>query len=292
MIKSMTGYGKAQTEHASYSVQVEVKALNSKYLDATVKLPYVLSSKEITVRNLLSDTLQRGKVLIVVDFVGKGDMASTPTINRALLKEYYQVYQEVAHELQENPADLFRIAALSPDIVQSNHREEVAEPVWKAVEKTIRQAITQCDEFRQQEGRALQQDLKGCVGRIRSALEGVEAQVPARDEHVRQRLRHQLDEQIVKELVDENRFEQEMIYYLEKLDVNEEIVRLSNHLKYFSDILQQPTSQGKKMGFVAQEIGREINTIGAKANDAAIQRQVVSMKEDLEKIKEQTLNVL
>lgn len=292
MTKSMTGYGKAQAENKSYSVQVEVKTLNSKYLDATVKLPRVLSSKEIEVRNLLSDVLQRGKVLIVVDFTSTEDSAGSSNVNKALLKNYYYAYREVADELQESPPDLFRIAALSPDVVQTNGQQEVAPSVWKSIRDTIKQATARCDEFRQQEGQALQEDLEGCLRRIRLALEEIKDCVPTRDEHVRQRLRNQLNEQTVKELIDENRFAQEMIYYLEKLDINEEIVRLTNHLSYFSDILHQPTSQGKKMGFISQEIGREINTIGSKANNATIQRHVVSMKEDLEKIKEQTLNIL
>ena len=288
----MTGYGKSQTENESFSIQVELKTLNSKYLDATVKLPRSLSSKEIEVRNLLSETLQRGKVLLVVNFVGKNDLTGTPSINKALLKTYYQAYREVATELQEAPDDLFRIAALSPEVVQTNPQEEMDEELWKGVKSTIREAIVQCDEFRQQEGKALQKDMESCISGIRSALDEVQKHIPARDAHVRERLHDQLNQQTVKELIDENRFEQEMIYYLEKLDVNEEIIRLSNHLDYFLDIIRQPSSQGKKLGFISQEIGREINTIGSKANDATIQRHVVTMKEALEKIKEQALNIL
>ena len=292
MIKSMTGYGKAEVEAESYSVRVEIKTLNSKYLDATVKLPRALSSKEIEVRNLLSEILQRGKVLIVVDFTDKDNLASASNVNKALLKSYYQAYREVATELQAESTDLFRIAALSPDVIQANESASIDEATWNAVRQTIRQAVDRCDAFRQQEGKALQEDMETSAANIRTALEEIKTSVPRRDEYVRQRLHNQLGEQKIKELIDENRFEQEMIYYLEKLDVNEEIVRLSNHLEYFLDILHQPTSQGKKLGFIGQEIGREINTIGSKANDAEIQRYVVSMKEDLEKIKEQCLNVL
>ena len=292
MIQSMTGYGKAQAENESYSIQVELKTLNSKYLDATVKLPRVLSSKEIEVRTLLSEALQRGKVVLVVNFAGKDDLTSSPGINKALLKSYYRAYREAADELQEAPSDLFRIAALSPDVVQATTREEVDEQVWKAVKNVVREAIERCNEFRRQEGNALQKDMENCINHIKSALSDVKEHIPARDAHVRERLSEQLNQQTVKELIDQNRFEQEMIYYLEKLDINEEIIRLSNHLDYFLDILRQSASQGKKLGFISQEIGREINTIGSKANDATIQRYVVGMKEELEKIKEQTLNIL
>ena len=288
----MTGYGKSQTENDSFSVQVELKTLNSKYLDATVKLPRSLNSKEIEVRNLLSETLQRGKVLLVVTYAGKNDVSGTPSINKALLKTYYQAYREVAEELQEIPTDLFRIAAQSPEVVQNTVQEEDIEEEWQVSQQTIRQAIQRCNEFRQQEGDALQKDLEHSIGNIQRALEEVKQHIPARDAHVRERLYAQLNQQTIKELIDENRFEQEMIYYLEKLDVNEEIIRLTNHLTYFLDIVHQPTSQGKKLGFISQEIGREINTIGSKANDATIQRHVVTMKEELEKIKEQALNIL
>lgn len=292
MIKSMTGYGKAHSENDQYSIQVEIKTLNSKYLDATIKLPRILTNKEIEARTLVSNTLQRGKVLLVVDCMSKDDTAGISSINRALLKTYYQAYREIANELGESPNDLFRIAAQSPEVVQTNYQDKADEQVWRAVKATIQQAADRCSEFRQQEGDALQKDLENCINNIKSALQAIQDAVPARDQRVRERLHDQLSQQTIKELIDENRFEQEMIYYLEKLDVNEEIIRLLNHLDYFLDILHQPASQGKKLGFIAQEIGREINTIGSKANDAAIQRYVVTMKEELEKIKEQALNIL
>ncbi len=292
MIQSMTGYGKSQTENDSYTIQVEIKTLNSKYLDATIKLPRLLSSKEVEVRTLVSDSLQRGKVLLVVDYVSREDTAGSSSINKALLKTYYQAYREIADELGESPDDLFRIAAQSPDVVQTNYQDKADEQVWNAVKETIHQAADRCSEFRQQEGNALQKDLETCIHNIKSALIDVQEVLPARDAYVRERLHNQLNQQTIKELIDENRLEQEMIYYLEKLDVNEEITRLANHLDYFLDVLHQPTSQGKKLGFISQEIGREINTIGSKANDAIIQRHVVTMKEELEKIKEQALNIL
>ena len=292
MIKSMTGYGKSQKETSTYSVQVEIKTLNSKYFDAIVKLPRALSSKEIEVRNVLTKTLQRGKVLAVVDFSSRADTSSASLIDKELLKSYYRSYQEAAKELQVDTPDLFRIAALAPDVIQGGNLESVSDDTWRDVMQSIREALSKCDEFRQQEGLALSKDMEESIGNIHAALEEIKDCIPQRDEYVRQRLSHQMSDQMVKELIDNNRFEQEMIYYLEKLDINEEIVRLTNHLTYFVDILRQPDSQGKKLGFVAQEIGREINTIGSKANDATIQRHVVNMKENLEKIKEQALNVL
>lgn len=288
----MTGYGKSQAENDSYAIQVEIKTLNSKYLDTTIKLPRTLSSKEVEVRTLVSDTLQRGKVLVMVDYVGNEDTVGSSSINKALLKTYYHAYREIADELGESPDDLFQIAAQSPDVVQTNYQDKADEQVWNVVKETIRQAANRCNEFRRQEGDALQKDLEHCISNIQSALGKVQASIPARDLHVRERLHDQLNQQTIKEFIDENRFEQEMIYYLEKLDINEEIIRLSNHLDYFLEVLHQPTSQGKKLGFISQEIGREINTIGSKANDAAIQRHVVSMKEELEKIKEQALNIV
>ena len=288
----MTGYGKATTDHESFSVQVEVKTLNSKYLDAIVKLPRPLSRHEIAVRNLASDVLQRGKVLLTVDYTAKGELAEAPTVNAALLKAYYRAYRSVADELKETPTDLFRTAAQSPDVVQPSTQTEINEQAWATVQTTIRSALDRCDAFRQQEGTALQEDMEACIHRIKSALAEIQRLIPERDRHVRHRLQEHLNEQTVTELIDQNRLEQEMIYYLEKLDVNEEVIRLTNHLDYFLDVLHQPTSQGKKLGFIGQEIGREINTIGSKANDASMQRHVVNMKEDLEKIKEQTLNIL
>ena len=292
MLKSMTGYGKSHTENESYSIQVEIKTLNAKYLDATVKLPRMLSSKEIEVRTLLSDKLQRGKVILTVNFIGKNGAISSPTVNKVLLKTYYQAYREVAQELGHVPDDLFQIAAQSPEVVQINTQEEPDADLWQEVTLAIHQAAERCDEFRQQEGEALQKDMVRSVEGIQSALDKIQQHLPARDTYVRERLHDQLNQQTIKEFIDQNRFEQEMIYYLEKLDVNEEITRLTNHITYFTDIIGQPVSQGKKLGFISQEMGREINTIGSKANDATIQRHVVVMKEELEKIKEQALNVL
>lgn len=291
MIKSMTGYGRAHQETSLFEVTAEVKTLNSKYLDAGIKLPRLFGDREIEVRQLLSEVIQRGKVSLTIDFQGKGQLGGEPAVNRELLKAYYQIFKKVAEEVNDPNPELFRLAVQAPDVLLPTVQENADAETWQAVRAVIKEALHTCNKFRIQEGEALKRDFVRAVKNIQTALGEVKKQVPARDQRLRDKLRTQLDESFGKD-VDENRFEQELIYYLEKLDVNEEIVRLTNHLEYFSEVLDQQNVHGKKLGFIAQEIGREINTIGSKANDALIQRHVVGMKEDLEKIKEQVLNVL
>jgi len=287
----MTGYGRAHQETSLFDVTAEVKTLNSKYLDASIKLPRLFGDKEIEVRQLLSELIQRGKVLLTIDFQGKGQLSGEPSVNQDLLKAYYHIYKKLAEEVKDPAPDLFRLAAQSPDVLLPIAQDNTDEDTWQAVRKVIEEALRSCDQFRVQEGDALRQDFLRAIQNIQAALAEIKTQVPARDQRLRDKLKAQVDENFGKE-TDENRFEQELIYYLEKLDVNEEIVRLTNHLEYFLEVLNQKSVHGKKLGFISQEIGREINTIGSKANDAQIQRLVVNMKEDLEKIKEQTLNVL
>lgn len=204
---------------------------------------------------------------------------------------YFTTFQQIALELNETPPDLFRLAAQSPDVIQNKSIEDVDPKTWELVRSSIQEAVKHCNAFRQQEGDALEKDFKHSIDQISETLTLIQERVPQRNANFRERLQSQLND-LPKDNVDENRFEQEMIYYLEKLDINEEIVRLSNHLSFFTKVLAEPYSSGKKLGFISQEIGREINTIGAKANDADIQHHVVRMKEELEKIKEQVLNVL
>ncbi|WKN44495.1 YicC/YloC family endoribonuclease [Tunicatimonas pelagia] len=291
MILSMTGYGKSKVSDNIADITAEVKTLNSKYLDVSIKLPRALSGYELEVRTMISDQLKRGKVNLVVEMEEKKANVSGYQVNEDLLKLYFQTYQKVAKELGESTNDLFRLAAQSPDVVQNANAGEVDTALWSLVKTCIQQTLERCVSFRRQEGAALEKDIKERVHQIATALTCVKGEVPRRNAHFRERIQSQLQE-ISQENIDENRFEQEMIYYLEKLDINEEIVRLSNHLSFFSEVLAEPQASGKKLGFVSQEIGREINTIGAKANDAAIQHHVVAMKEELEKIKEQVLNVL
>ncbi|MDF9801065.1 uncharacterized protein (TIGR00255 family) [Catalinimonas alkaloidigena] len=292
MIKSMTGYGKAYQESSLFDITVEVKTLNSKYLDVNLKLPRLFGDREIEVRQLVSEKLQRGKVSLLIDFRGKGQMGGDPAVNQELLKAYYYLYKETANELQASEQDLFRLAVQSPDVLLPIVQENTNEEIWKAVKSVLEEALTQCDQFREQEGDALMKDFALCSANIKAALEEVKKQAPIRDHRLRQKLQTQLEESFAKDIIDQNRFEQELIYYIEKLDVNEEIVRLTNHLSYFEKVLSSVDVHGKKLGFISQEMGREINTIGSKANDSTIQHSVVGMKEELEKIKEQVLNVL
>ena len=287
----MTGYGKSKISNDVADISAEVKTLNSKYLDVGIKLPRALSGYELDVRTMISDKLKRGKVNLVVEMVEKKTGVSGHQINENLLKSYFQTYQKIANELGESTSDLFRLAAQLPDVVQSTSANEVDAQLWTSVQSCIQQTLERCTSFRRQEGDALEKDIKERAHQIAATLELIKSEVPRRNTHFRERIQSQLQE-AAQESMDENRFEQEMIYYLEKLDINEEIVRLSNHLTFFSEVLAESQASGKKLGFVSQEIGREINTIGAKANDAAIQHHVVAMKEELEKIKEQVLNVL
>lgn len=287
----MTGYGKAQQENDTYEAAAEIKTLNSKFLDVNIKLPRIFADKEIEIRNLLAEKIKRGKVTLTVDFLGSSSLHTEPAINKAVFKAYYQVYKDLKEELRDTSSDIFRLAAQAPDVVQPNNQETVGEAIWKEIRQMIVAALDKCNQFRIQEGTALEKDLNQCVTSIRNWLEKVKEQVPQRDVKMREKLKNQFVE-LASEAIDANRFEQELIYYIEKLDINEEIVRLNNHLDYFMKVLQEPESNGKKLGFIAQELGREINTIGSKANDATIQHFVVSMKEELEKIKEQILNVL
>ncbi len=287
----MTGYGKAQRDSDRYEASAEIKTLNSKFLDVSLRLPRAFLHKEIEVRNLLTEKLQRGKVSLNVEFSGSPELQTRPAINKAAFKAYYQAYQELKTELNDPTEDIFRLAALSPDVVQPNQAEALDETLWQEIRPMIVQALDRCNDFRLQEGAALQKDMEESVADIRQWLEKVKEQLPERDAHMRQRLQSQLAEWEA-EAIDRNRFEQELIYYIEKLDVNEELVRLGNHLDYYAEVLVEAESNGKKLNFIAQEIGREINTIGSKANHALIQRYVVGMKEALEKIKEQTMNVL
>ena len=286
----MTGYGKASQEVADYNIQVEVKTLNSKNLDLFLKLPRAFSHQELTVRSMVTDALQRGKVSLFVEF--NGAAANASSVNHPLLKAYYQAYLAAAQALDAPTHDLFRLAAQSPEVVQPQEQAEVEEETWQGVQQCVAEALAQCDAFRKQEGEALRQDLEERIRQIQQALAALQERLPERDAYVRQKLRNHLDEYAMKEDVDESRFEQEMLYYLERLDINEEIVRLTSHLNYFQETMQEENSPGKKLGFIAQEIGREINTMGSKANDATIQHLVVRMKEELEKIKEQILNIV
>lgn len=293
MIKSMTGFGLVQFENEKMVISAEVKTLNSKYLDSIIKLPRVFADKEIEVKNLLTSEIERGKATVSIDYQRKDQVNSKFSVNKELFRQYYGVLESLSEEVGAGREDIFRVALNSPEVMTVEKDTEGQTEDWSQVETVLREAIEKCNQFRSQEGEALYKMLKKYADDIENLLEKVKAKDPERIENIRNRIQGNLEEFVGgKDKVDENRFEQELIYYIEKLDINEEVVRLENHLNYFRKVLGQGGSLGKKLGFISQEIGREINTIGSKANDSDIQRHVVNMKEELEKIKEQVLNVL
>ena len=291
MIKSMTGYGLAANDFAQAKYTVEIKSLNSKFLELAIKLPKAFSDKEFLLRNECSKQIERGKVNISIYVEHPEATAKTATINQELLKIYYQQLKSAAVELGDNGSNLLQLALNFPEVIQYES-DSVSEDEWKILYKTFEEALKDFQNFRVDEGNVLKQDL---IFRLSNILEGmklVEEQEPNRIPQIRERLDNFLKEAVGKENIDYNRFEQELIFYIDKLDITEEKIRLKSHCDYFLEALKGTDANGKKLGFISQEIGREINTMGSKANDAKIQQIVVGMKEELEKIKEQLLNVL
>jgi uncharacterized protein (TIGR00255 family) len=292
MIKSMTGFGQVSKEDGQVQITTELRTLNSKFLDLNLRLPKVFSDRELEVRNLVTEKLERGKVSLTVEYVPYADKEIKQTYNASLFSAYYQELKKLADSVGAPPDDLFELALNSPDVIQNKLSEEINETEWLKVKNCILESIAKCEEFRRMEGKVLEKMLAECISVIGSALGHVEALDPRRVERIRERLKGNVENMIGDEGYDPNRLEQEIIFYIEKLDINEEKVRLRSHLDYFMVALRDAQSNGKKLGFISQEIGREINTIGSKANDAEIQKHVVLMKEELEKIKEQLNNVL
>lgn len=291
MVKSMTGYGKAQAERNNLLVTVEVKSLNSKFLELNFRLPKVYSEKEIEVRNLLTQQLERGKVNLSVDIQSNDSTEVKVEYNKPLFLQYYRQMQGLAEAAGAPQHDIFRLAMQQPEVTKMISTE-IDEEEWQFVAGLISEATAECDNFRKREGESLKHKLLEYLNEIKDRLTAIEAQDSLRIEGTKERLSKKLEELQQNAKLDQNRLEQELIYYIEKLDINEEKVRLLTHLNYFEQALESPESNGKKLGFIAQELGREINTIGSKANDAQIQRNVVVMKEELEKIKEQVLNLI
>ena len=288
MIQSMTGYGKSVLQLPTKKVTVEVKSLNSKNLDLHVRVPSCYREKELSVRKLLAHHLIRGKVDFLIFVEMTADEAST-TVNKGVVTGYIQQLKTLVHTASSDDIELLRMAVKMPDALKIE-REELDENEWDEIHKHIQLAIKEILQHRTDEAASLEEDFKKRITNIRLSLEEVKLLDPDRILHVKERLLKAINE--LKVTTDENRFEQELIYYLEKLDINEEKVRLANHLDYFLSQLNTPESNGKKLGFIVQEIGREINTIGSKANFAPMQKAVIQMKNELEKIKEQLLNVL
>jgi uncharacterized protein (TIGR00255 family) len=295
MIKSMTGFGKAVLEMGGKKVTVEIKSLNSKQLDINTRIVGPYREKELEIRSELGRTLERGKIdfTILVDNNGEG---TGLVMNKSLIRNYYNQLREIATELHE-PETLALLPMITriPDVLKAE-REEPDENEWKHVYSTIQDALKQINAFRLQEGLLLEKDMIKRIVVILDLLFQVEPYEKRRIVMLRERMiRNQAEYREANanlEKFDENRFEQELFYFLEKLDITEEKVRLRQHCDYFTETLADPDSNGRKLGFILQEIGREINTLGSKANDADMQKLVVQMKDELEKIKEQILNIL
>ncbi|WP_037458207.1 YicC/YloC family endoribonuclease [Sphingobacterium paucimobilis] len=291
MIKSMTGYGVGSHENAKVKYTVEIKSLNSKFLELGIRLPKAVSDKELTLRGECSKLIERGKVNVLISSEYADQTAKASSINRELLKKYYNQLKDIAAQLGEDQTGLFNLALSMPEVI-ANNEDEVDEEEGKVLLNAFYQAVESFTGFRMDEGKVLKNDLEKRVALILDYLGQVEAVEGDRIPLIRERLSQYMDEAVGKENIDKNRFEQEIIFYIDKLDITEEKVRLRSHCNYFLEALNAADSNGKKLGFISQEMGREINTLGSKANNANIQQIVVRMKEELEKIKEQLLNVL
>lgn len=288
MIQSMTGYGKTVLQLPTKKVTIEIKSLNSKNLDLNVRIPSYYKEKELPVRKNLAKALVRGKVDFSIYIELTADETST-SVNKGVVNEYVSQLINVLDLKVYNKVDLLNMAIKMPDALKTE-REELDETEWQQIETAINEATSEIIQYRTDEALSLEEDFKERIANIRKFLEEVKALDDDRIEYVKARLKKAIEELEVE--ADTNRFEQELIYYLEKLDINEEKVRLENHLNYFLETSATPDSNGKKLGFIVQEIGREINTMGSKANFAPIQKAVIQMKNELEQIKEQILNVL
>jgi len=288
MIRSMTGYGKAVGEINGTPATVEIKSLNSKFLEMSVRLP-AFRDKEPELRMWLSKEIERGKadVSLVLEAVSENRKSY---INKDLVIQYYRDLQALRDETGIESPDYLRIIMSMPNVLNME-KGETDEKSWKQLDDLCRKAMKSFNEFRTTEGKALAEDFIQRLDSISSLLEKIEKYEPGRMKQLRSKLKKGLEglEEIA---IDKNRFEQELVYYIEKIDITEEKVRLRTHIKYFAETLKAKDSNGKKLGFILQELGREINTIGSKANDANIQKLVVEMKDDLEKMKEQSANIL
>ncbi|NOY48191.1 MAG: YicC family protein [Chlorobi bacterium] len=285
MIQSMTGYGKSVLQLPTKKISIEIKSLNSKNLDLNARMPSIYREKELSIRKLIASKLERGKVdfSLYMEITGE---ETTTQINNPVVKTYMEQLKAI---VDGDDTELLKMAVRFPDALNTE-RDEIDESEWQAIEHEIKSTLNKIHDYRSEEGLALEKEFRYRIQNIDTLLKQVIAIDPERIEGVRERLRKGIAE--LKERVDENRFEQELVYYIEKFDITEEKVRLHNHLEYFVKSLNSKDSNGKKLGFIGQEMGREINTIGSKSNYAPMQKLVVQMKDELEKVKEQLLNVL
>lgn len=291
MIQSMTGYGKADAEFQGKKIHVEIKSLNSKALDLTTRVAQLYREKEMEMRAMIQSSLERGKVEFSL-WVEKGETVTAASINGNIVAAYAQQIKEISDKLGWNfPADPWSVIVRLPEITQSNAVETLSEEEWGVVRQAVQEAIDHLVAFRKQEGVALAAKFAEKLDNIAALMEQIVPFEQSRVAKIRERLETRLEE--LKGVdYDKNRLEQELIYYIEKLDISEEKQRLTNHLRYFRETMAQDPGQGKKLGFIAQEMGREINTTGSKSNQAEMQNIVVHMKDELEQIKEQVLNVM
>lgn len=289
MTKSMTGFGKAIAEFKNKTICIEIRSLNSKQLDLNVRMPHLYKEKELEVRNIVGKALERGKIDLNIHIESSVEKKEIG-LNKKLATQYYQQLKEFSLSVNEPSTPLIPIITKISDVWQSE-KEELQEDEWTCLLKTLETAIDKINTFRKDEGTVLSDEISHRVFTIKNLLTSIEELDPLRIKNTKEKIKNSLHEVIDQMAIDQNRFEQELIYYIEKIDITEEKVRLKTHCNYFITTLKED-SAGRKLGFITQEIGREINTIGSKANDASIQHKVVLMKDELEKIKEQLLNIL
>ena len=293
MIQSMTGYGKATAELPDKKINVEIKSLNSKAMDLSTRIAPAYREKEIEIRNEVSKVLERGKVDFSL-WIEKKEGTDSATVNMELMKNYFYQLDEICIEQgipKPAPNEWLQLLLRMPDVMSKTEIQELTKEEWEMVRATVLEAIGHLVDFRKQEGAALEKKFREKIANIALLLEKITPYEKERVEKVKERITDALEKTLNTDY-DKNRLEQELIYYIEKLDVNEEKQRLTNHLKYFISTLESGNGQGKKLGFIAQEMGREINTLGSKSNHAEMQKIVVQMKDELEQIKEQVLNVM
>lgn len=287
----MTGFGKSEVELPNKKITIEIKSLNSKQLDISTRLPFSYNEKDLEIRNIISKKLERGKVFFSLNSETKSD-ESIYSINKNIAKKYYTELKSLAEEIGEDKStDYMQLLSKMPEVI-AQEKDKIDDSEWNEILKCIDKSIIKLNEFRSEEGESIEKDFVIRISMISELLKNVDKFEEERIIKIKEKFRKSLNGFIEENKIDENRFEQEVIYYLEKIDITEEKIRMAKHLEYFIQTMNESSSQGKKLGFIAQEIGREINTLGSKANDVDMQKIVVQMKDELEKIKEQLMNIL
>lgn len=290
MIKSMTGFGKSATSINQKKISIEIRSLNSKQADISIRIPAVYKEKELELRAKINQHLERGKIEFNL-YVEQTTATPNYQINENLFKNYYNELKRLSDELGEQ-SDLIKIVAGMPDVFQKEEKQALDESEWQTIVELTIKALQDIDAYRTDEGNTLQKEMELRITNIQQLLKKVELYEKERIITVRERISAHLEEILNGNQVDKDRLEQELVFYIEKFDISEEKQRLQSHLDYFMDTMNDKDSQGKKLGFISQEMGREINTLGSKANHSELQKIVVEMKDELEKIKEQILNIL